>query len=112
MALAITFCPTWFLSIWEAHFPESLLIIARMCLLNSSPGYGFGFTAHMLYLIYFSDGNIKQLYYDMYCFYGIGNDASGNDCLKGLQEELGYVNFFWWVMGCCLITLAVHAFLR
>ena len=29
-----------------------------------------------------------------------------------LQEQLGYEHFFWWVMGCCLITLAVTAFLK
>ena len=29
-----------------------------------------------------------------------------------LQEQLGYENFFWWVMGCCLVTLLVTACLK
>ena len=29
-----------------------------------------------------------------------------------LQEQMGYENFFWWVMGCCLVTLLVTACLK
>ena len=29
-----------------------------------------------------------------------------------LQEWMGYVGFFWWIMGCCLVTLAVTALIK
>jgi PAT family beta-lactamase induction signal transducer AmpG len=29
-----------------------------------------------------------------------------------LEDHMGYVNFFWWVMGCCIVTLIVTAFLK
>ena len=29
-----------------------------------------------------------------------------------LQEWMGYVGFFWWIMGCCIVTLGVTALIR
>ena len=105
MALAIT------LPDLSSALPESLLII-NVCVFVEQFGYGFGFTAYMLYLIYFSDGEHKTAHYAICtAFMALGMMLPG--MIAGwLQEELGYVNFFWWVMGCCLITLAVTAFLK
>ena len=75
-------------------------------------GYGFGFTAYMLFLIYFSEGEHKTAHYAICtAFMALGMMLPG--MIAGwLQEQLGYEHFFWWVMGCCLITLAVTAFLK
>lgn len=110
MALAITLPDLVFIYLSSA-LPESLLII-NVCVFIEQFGYGFGFTAYMLYLIYFSDGEHTTAHYAICtAFMALGMMLPG--MIAGwLQEQLGYVNFFWWVMGCCLITLAVTAFLK
>lgn len=110
MALAITLPDLVFIYLSSA-LPESLLII-NVCVFIEQFGYGFGFTAYMLYLIYFSDGEHKTAHYAICtAFMALGMMLPG--MIAGwLQEQLGYINFFWWVMGCCLITLAVTAFLK
>lgn len=110
MALAITLPDLVFIYLSTA-LPESLLII-NVCVFIEQLGYGFGFTAYMLYLIYFSDGEHKTAHYAICtAFMALGMMLPG--MVAGwLQEKLGYEYFFWWVMGCCLITLAVTAFLK
>ena len=110
MALAITLPDLVFIYLSSA-LPESLLII-NVCVFIEQFGYGFGFTAYMLYLIYFSDGEHKTAQYAI-CTAVMALGMMLPGMIAGwLQEQLGYVNFFWWVMGCCLITLAVTAFLK
>lgn len=65
-------------------------------------GYGFGFTAYMLYLIYVAEGEHKTAHYAI----GTGFMAMGM-MLPGMaagwiQETIGYTSFFVWV---CLMTL-------
>lgn len=65
-------------------------------------GYGFGFTAYMLYLIYIARGEHQTAHYAI----GTGFMAMGM-MLPGMaagwiQETIGYTNFFIWV---CLCTL-------
>ena len=110
MALAITLPDLVFIYLSSA-LPESLLII-NVCVFIEQFGYGFGFTAYMLYLIYFSDGEHKTAHYAICtAFMALGMMLPG--MIAGwLQEQLGYVDFFWGVRGCCLIALAVTAFLK
>lgn len=61
-------------------------------------GYGFGFTAYMLYLIYVSEGEHKTAHFAI----GTGFMAAGM-MLPGMasgwiQEWLGYRHFFIWVL--------------
>lgn len=110
MALAITLPDLVFIYLSSA-LPESLLII-NVCVFIEQFGYGFGFTAYMLYLIYYSDGEHKTAHYAICtAFMALGMMLPGM-AAGWLQKQLGYENFFWWVMGCCLITLAVTAFLK
>lgn len=82
-------------------------------------GYGFGFTAFMLYLIYFSQGENKTSHY-AFCtaFMALGMMLPGMaagwiyDQLNGINllgggVPQGYVNFFWWVMLSCVATFGV-----
>ena len=110
MALAITLPDLVFIYLSSA-LPENLLII-NVCVFSEQFGYGFGFTAYMLFLIYFSEGEHKTAHYAICtAFMALGMMLPG--MIAGwLQEQLGYEHFFWWVMGCCLITLAVTAFLK
>ena len=65
-------------------------------------GYGFGFTAYMLYLIHVASGEHKTAHYAI----GTGLMALGM-MLPGMaagkiQELIGYTNFFWWVCICTI----------
>ena len=42
--------------------PESLIIV-NVCVFIEQFGYGFGFSAYMLYLIYYSQGEHKTAHY-------------------------------------------------
>ncbi|MCF0164750.1 MAG: MFS transporter, partial [Bacteroidales bacterium] len=60
-------------------------------------GYGFGFTAYMLYMIYFSEGEFKTSHYAI-CTAFMALSMMIPGMFAGyLQEALGYVNFFWMV---------------
>ena len=88
--------------------PSDLLTV-NVCVFVEQFGYGFGFTAYMLYLIYFSEGAFKTAHYAICTgFMALGMMLPGM-AAGWIQEQLGYVGFFWWVMGCCLVTIAVTA---
>jgi PAT family beta-lactamase induction signal transducer AmpG len=88
------------------------LIIVNICVLVEQFGYGFGFTAYMLYLMYFSEGEHKTSHY-AFC---TGLMAAGMmipGMLAGwLQEQLGYNHFFIWVMLCSIIPIIAVALLK
>ena len=65
-------------------------------------GYGFGFTAFMLYLIYISEGDHKTSHYAICTgFMALGMMIPG--MLSGwLQSIIGYQHFFIWV---CIATI-------
>jgi PAT family beta-lactamase induction signal transducer AmpG len=70
-------------------------------------GYGFGFTAYMLYLIYFSDGEFKTAHYSL-CTAFMALSMMLPGMVAGyIQEAVGYTNFFIFVMICCLVTVFV-----
>lgn len=91
--------------------PESLFLI-NACVFIEQFGYGFGFTAYMLYLIYFSEGKHKTAHYAMCTgFMALGMMLPG--MMAGwLQETIGYRHFFVWVMLCCIVTFIICAFLK
>ncbi len=91
--------------------PESFWVI-NLCVFIEQFGYGFGFTAYMLYMIYFSDGEHKTAHYAICtAFMALGMMLPGM-AAGWLQEQLGYEHFFIWVMICCVGTLVVTAFLK
>ena len=61
MALAITLPDLAFIYLSIA-LPESLITI-NVCVFIEQFGYGFGFTAYMLFLIYYSEGEHKTAHY-------------------------------------------------
>jgi PAT family beta-lactamase induction signal transducer AmpG len=90
---------------------ESLFII-NLCIFIEQFGYGFGFTAYMLYLMYYAEGKHKTAHY-AFCtgFMALGMMLPG--LFAGwLQELLGYNHFFIWVMICCIIPILAVAMLR
>ena len=91
--------------------PESLLLINVFVFIEQF-GYGFGFTAYMLYLIYFANGEHKTAHYAICtAFMALGMMIPG--MVAGwLQETMGYQHFFIWIMVCTLATFGVTALLK
>ena len=91
--------------------PESLLLV-NTCVFIEQFGYGFGFTAYMLYLIYFANGEHKTAHYAICtAFMALGMMIPG--MVAGwLQETMGYQHFFIWIMVCTLATFGVTALLK
>jgi len=91
--------------------PESLFVI-NLCVFVEQFGYGFGFTAYLLYMIYYADGEHKTAHYALCtAFMALGMMLPGM-AAGWLQELIGYENFFWWVMICCVATITVTAFIK
>ena len=91
--------------------PESLFLV-NTCIFIEQFGYGFGFTAYMLYLIYFADGEHKTAHYAICtAFMALGMMIPGM-AAGWLQEVLGYQHFFIWIMLCTLATFGVTALLK
>lgn len=88
--------------------PTSLWII-NSCVAVEQLGYGFGFTAYMLFLVYFSKGERSTSVFSICtAFQAMGMMLPG--MIAGYLADLwGFANFFWWVMACCLVTVAVSA---
>ena len=91
--------------------PDSLFITAS-CLFLEQFGYGFGFTAYMLFLIYYARGTHETAHYAIAtAFMAAGMMLPG--MLSGvMQEWMGYKAFFIWIMACCAVTFIVSAFLK
>jgi len=96
------------LSIYQ---PQSIFLISVSVFIEQF-GYGFGFTAYMLYLIYYSRGPQATAHYAICtAFMALGMMIPG--MVAGwLQEQIGYIGFFVWVMVCCFATLAVCALIK
>ena len=89
-----------------AFQPESIWITGA-CVALDQFGYGFGFTAYMLYLMYFSEGEYKTAHYSL-CTGFMALSMMLPGLVAGyIQEAVGYVSFFGFVMVCCLVTVAV-----
>ena len=91
--------------------PDNLFAISTAIAIEQF-GYGFGFTAYMLYMMYFSEGEFKTSHYAICtAFMALGMMLPG--MIAGwMQETLGYQLFFIWIMVCTLATFGVTALLK
>ncbi|MDE6369041.1 MAG: MFS transporter [Muribaculaceae bacterium] len=88
------------------------LLTVNVCVFIEQFGYGFGFTAYTLYLIYFSEGKHKTAHYSICTgFMALGMMVPGM-WAGWLQESIGYQHFFIWTMICCAATIGVCTFLK
>ena len=91
--------------------PDSLLLI-NVCVFVEQFGYGFGFTAYMLYLIYYSQGEYKTSHYALCTAFMALSLMIPGLFAGALQEAVGYRTFFIIVMICCAVTFLVTSFLK
>lgn len=88
------------------------LLTINICVFIEQFGYGFGFTAYMLYLIYFSDGKHRTAHYSICTgFMALGMMLPGM-AAGWIQDTIGYQNFFIWTMICCVATIGVTYLLK
>ena len=73
-------------------------------------GYGFGFTAYMLYMIYFSEGEFKTSHYAICTAFMAFSMMIPGMFAGYLQEMIGYALFFWMVIACCVATVIITYF--
>lgn len=110
MALSLTLPCLSF--VFLAAFQPSNIWVIGSCVALDQFGYGFGFTAYMLYLIYFSDGEFKTAHYSL-CTAFMALSMMIPGMVAGyIQEALGYTKFFGFVMLCCLVTVVVTLMLK
>lgn len=109
-----------FLSMWQ---PESLTIVSVAVFIEQL-GYGFGFSAYMMYLLYFSQGESATSHY-AFCtaFMAIGMMVPGMFA-GGIEEYFekfeffangfnnGFINFFWLVFLSSLLTFLVCSIIK
>lgn len=93
------------------YTPESLWLTATGIAVEQF-GYGFGFTAYMLYMIYISEGKSKTAHFAICTgLMALGMMIPG--MVSGwLQEIVGYQNFFIWVMICTIPSFVVIKYLK
>lgn len=84
---------------------NNIIITIALCI--EQFGYGFGFTAYMLYMMYFSEGEFKTSHYAICTAFMALSMMLPGFVAGYIQEAIGYVNFFWMVMACCIATLVV-----
>ena len=98
--------------VYLSYMQPSSLLLVNTCVFIEQFGYGFGFTAYMLYLIYFADGEHKTAHYAICtAFMALGMMIPGM-AAGWLQEVMGYQMFFIWIMICTLATFGVTALLK
>lgn len=110
MVLSITLPNLAYLYL-SAYMPNNMFLI-NLAVGIEQFGYGFGFTAYMMYLIYFSEGKHKTAHYAICTgFMALGMMLPG--MIAGwIQELIGYQNFFIFVIFCAIPTILVIPFLK
>ncbi len=94
-----------------AMHPSGLATVATAIAIEQF-GYGFGFTAYIMFMVMIADGPHKTAHYAIATgFMALGMMLPGM-ASGWIQERLGYLNFFIWVCGATLPSIVLTAFLR
>lgn len=91
--------------------PTSLWLIGGALAVEQF-GYGFGFTAYMLYMMLVADGPHKTAHYAICTgFMALGMMLPGM-AAGWIEDQVGYVKFFAWVLVCTIPSFLVVARLK
>ena len=98
--------------VYLSWFPTQNMALVSTCIFIEQMGYGFGFTAYTLFLMYFARGEHQTSHYAISTgIMALGMMLPG--MISGiLQERMGYCMFFIWVIACCIVTCLVTAFIK
>ena len=93
--------------VYLSMFLPNNMIYVAVALAIEQFGYGFGFTAYMMYMMYFSEGEFKTSHYAI-CTSFMALSMILPGLVAGyIQEAIGYQNFFWMVIACSAATFLV-----
>ena len=98
--------------VYLAVYQPTDITVISIALCIEQFGYGFGFTAYMLYMMYFSEGEFKTSHYAICTAFMALSMMLPGFVAGYIQEAIGYVNFFWMVMLCCVATVGVTFVIR
>lgn len=98
--------------VYLSWFPTQNLPLVSSCIFVEQLGYGFGFTAYTLFLMYFARGEHQTSHYAISTgIMALGMMLPG--MISGwLQEHMGYQWFFIWIIACCTVTCVVSALIK
>ncbi|MBO7416116.1 MAG: MFS transporter [Bacteroidaceae bacterium] len=98
--------------VYLSWFPTQDLPLVSSCIFIEQLGYGFGFTAYTLFLMYFARGDHQTSHYAISTgIMALGMMLPG--MISGwLQEQMGYRWFFVWIIACCTVTCIVSALIK
>ena len=98
--------------VYLSWFPTQDMALVSTCIFVEQMGYGFGFTAYTLFLMYFARGEHQTSHYAISTgIMALGMMLPG--MISGmLQEQMGYRTFFIWVIACCAVTCVVSAIIK
>lgn len=98
--------------VYLSYFPTDNMFTIGSCIFIEQLGYGFGYTAYTLFLIYFARGEQQTSHYAISTgIMALGMMLPGMISGK-LQEIMGYKMFFIWIIVCCSITFIVSALIK
>ena len=98
--------------VYLSYFQTQDFLLINILVFIEQFGYGFGFTAYMLYLIYYSQGEQQTSHYAI-CTAFMALSMMLPGLVAGeIQEAVGYFDFFLIVMLCCAATVGVAALLK
>ena len=110
MVLAITLPDLVY--VYLSYVMPSDLLVINVCVFVEQFGYGFGFSAYMLYLIYYSQGEHKTSHYALCTAFMALSMMIPGLFAGALQEAVGYQTFFLIVIAACSLTYIVTAFVK
>ena len=108
MAAALTL-PSFVYCYLSMAQPESLWIIGTAVSFEQL-GYGFGFTAYMMYMMHFSDGEYKTSHYAICTAFMALSMMIPGFVAGALELAVGYSTFFWIANACSITTFVITYF--
>ena len=98
--------------IYMSAAQQASLTAVAGCIFIEQLGYGFGFTAYTLFMIYFAQGKYPTAHFAIStAFMSLGMMLPGMFAGQ-LQESMGYNIFFIWVTACTIVTFIVSALIK
>lgn len=98
--------------VWLSYEMTSNIYIVSTCLFIEQFGYGMGFTALTLYMLYYCKGEFKTSHYAICTGISYLGLMLPGMIAGYLKDKVGYNTFFSIVMVMCLVTFAVAAFIK
>ena len=99
------------LYVFLAYYQPDLWMAAVFVILEQF-GYGFGFTAYMLYLINIADGEYKTAHYAIATGFMALAMMLPSMISGWIQEQIGYTLFFIWVCICTIPSIIAAILVR